>query len=235
MNNKTHLFFDMDMTITPSREPLLKDMFELLTSLSQDITIVSGSTIEQIFFQTNVLPAYRLGVNGNHAVDIAGNEIWKNPGLTEEHKLEIHGHIKQIISVIDHELNDEWEPVHDRDAQITFSPLGNIAPVELKKAYDPDRSKRENWLKRFPFESNELIVKIGGSTSLDYIHKDKHKGANVQKMIDHMKWNKEDCIYFGDGLYPGGNDEAVIGVIDTEPVSNHLDTYKKLKQMFSHK
>ena len=83
-----------------------------------------------------------------------------------------------------------------------------------------------------PFVSDDLVVKIGGSTSLDYIHKDRHKGTNVQKLIDHMSWDKENCIYFGDGLYPGGNDEAVIGVIETVPVLDHLDTYAKLKQMF---
>jgi phosphomannomutase len=116
---------------------------------------------------------------------------------------------------------------------MTFSPIGNTAPVELKRTYDPDRKKRESWLQTVPFESDEIIVKIGGSTSFDYIHKDRHKGANVQKLIDHLGWNKEECIYFGDGLYPGGNDEVVIGVIDTVLVEDHHDTYKKLRQSFT--
>ena len=77
-----------------------------------------------------------------------------------------------------------------------------------------------------------MIVKIGGSTSLDYIHKDRHKGANVQKLIDHMGWDKDKCIYFGDGLFPGGNDEAVIGVIETVPVDDHLDCLNKLRTLF---
>jgi hypothetical protein len=76
------------------------------------------------------------------------------------------------------------------------------------------------------------MVKIGGSTSFDYIHKDRHKGSNVKKIIDHYGWNPEECVYFGDGLYPGGNDEVVIGVIDTIPVENHTDTYGKLKAAF---
>jgi hypothetical protein len=82
-----------------------------------------------------------------------------------------------------------------------------------------------------PLVSDEILVKIGGSTSFDYIHKDRHKGANVAKLIELKGWNKDDCIYFGDGLYPGGNDESVIGVIETVLVRDHLDTYEKLKAM----
>jgi hydroxymethylpyrimidine pyrophosphatase-like HAD family hydrolase len=97
--------------------------------------------------------------------------------------------------------------------------------------YDPSREKRLSLLAQIPFASQDLVVKIGGSTSLDYIHKDRHKGTNVQKLIDLMNWDKDECVYFGDGLYPGGNDEAVIGVIETIPVDDHLDCFKKLHQL----
>lgn len=226
-----HLFFDMDLTISPPRQPMLDEMERFLREVPATVTIVSGSTLEQIAFQTNQLPAYTLGQNGNHATDIENNELWHFP-LDEHHRAEIFAHIDAIIARLDHELNHDWSPIEDRGGQITFSPIGNIAPVELKHTYDPDRKKRETWLKEIPFNSDELVVKIGGSTSLDYIHKDRHKGTGVQRLIDHMGWDKQACVYFGDGLYPGGNDEAVIGVIDTIPVENHLDTYAKLRDMF---
>ncbi len=74
---------------------------------------------------------------------------------------------------------------------------------------------------------------MGGSTSLDYIHKDRHKGTNVRRLIDQNGWNAADCVYIGDGLYPGGNDESVIDVIDTIPVADHLETYRLLSEEFS--
>lgn len=218
----------MDKTIAPAREPMLKEMHELLTELPHDIVIVSGSLLSQIEFQSHKLPAYYLGVNGNHANDTENNELWNHPPLSEEHKQEIHDHIARVIDLLDHDLNHEWNPIEDRGSQVTFSPIGNTAPVELKRHYDPERLKREKWLQEIPFASEELMVKIGGSTSFDYIHKDRHKGTNVQKLINQMGWNKEDCVYFGDGLYPGGNDEVVIGVIDTVLVQDHLDTYNRL-------
>jgi hypothetical protein len=227
-----HLFFDMDQTIAPARQPMLDDMRSLLSSLDRTIVIVSGSLVDQIAYQTADLPAYYLGVNGNHATDILNNELWRNPDLDDTHKAEIHAHIAEVVKLLDHDLNPEWHPIEDRGAQITFSPIGNRAPVEHKKTYDPDRKKRESWLAAVPFMSDEIMVKIGGSTSFDYVHKDRHKGANVKKLIEHLGWNPAECIYFGDGLYPGGNDEVVMGVIDTVLVCDHLDTYEKLNNQF---
>jgi HAD superfamily hydrolase (TIGR01484 family) len=227
----THLFFDLDKTIAPARQPILPEMYELLSSLPQDVIIVSGQLCEKIAWQSNDLRAYKLGQNGNEAVDPDGKMLWNTP-LTNAQRAEILAHIQKLIALLPEKPNEAWAPIEDRGAQITFSPIGNTAPVEVKMAYDPDRVKREALLAEVPFISDELIVKIGGSTSLDYIHKERHKGTNVQKLIDLLGWNKDECIYFGDGLFPGGNDEAVIGVIETVLVEDHLDTYNKLVQMF---
>lgn len=231
MSKYKHLFFDMDQTVAPARQPILPEMFELLDSLEHDIIIVSGQEVSKINWQSNDLRSYTLGQNGNHATCLENTELWNIP-LDESHRKEILEHIDAIVKILDHELNHEWNPIEDRGSQITFSPIGNTAPVDLKMKYDPDRKKRDELMKKVPFESKELTVKIGGSTSFDYIHKDRHKGTNVQRLIDLMGWDKDECIYFGDGLYPGGNDEAVIGVIETVPVEDHLDTYRKLRQMF---
>lgn len=229
--NYKHLFFDLDKTIAPPRQPILPEMFEFLSALPQDIIIVSGQLGEKIAWQSNNLRAYRLGQNGNEASDQEGNILWNTP-LSDEHRQEILSHIEKLISLLPEKPNEAWDPIEDRGAQITFSPIGNTAPVDVKMSYDPDRKKRDALLAEVPFISEDLVVKIGGSTSLDYIHKERHKGTNVQKLIDLKGWDKAECVYFGDGLYPGGNDEAVIGVIETIPVADHLDTYQKLKHMF---
>ncbi len=227
MNVYNHLFFDMDQTIAPARQQMLPEMHKYLSSLTQDIIVVSGSSVEQMPHQLGDLHSFRLGQNGNHGVAPDGTELWYVP-LEESHRIEILDHISEVTEILEHELNQHWNPIEDRGAQITFSPIGNTAPIEVKKAYDPDRVKRFSMLEKIPFASEDLVVKIGGSTSLDYLHKDRHKGTNVQKLIDFMKWNKNECIYFGDGLYPGGNDEAVIGVVETILVEDHLDCFRKL-------
>lgn len=231
VQHKRHLFFDLDQTIAPARSPMLPEMYALLSALPHDIVIVSGQEVAKIAWQSDGLPAYMLGQNGNHATDRDNNELWQIP-LDPAHRDEILAHIEQIIAILDHDINHDWTPIEDRGAQITFSPIGNTAPVEMKRAYDPDRSKREALIAKVPFDSEDLVVKIGGSTSFDYIHKERHKGTNVARLIEHCGWDKDACLYFGDGLFPGGNDEAVIGVIDTVPVRDHLDTYEKLQAYF---
>lgn len=230
-SHKKHLFFDMDKTVAPARQPILAEMHSLLTSLPHSIIIVSGQEVPKIEWQSNNLESIRLGQNGNHAVDLDGTELWNIP-LSEEHQQEILNHIELLRGLIDHEMRDEWTPIENRGSQITFSPIGNTAPVDIKMAYDPDRKKRDALIEKIPFVSDELIVKIGGSTSFDYIHKDRHKGTNVAKLISHKGWDKDECVYFGDGLFPGGNDEAVIGIIDTHPVNDHLHTYELLQKYF---
>lgn len=231
MQHIRHLFFDMDQTISPARQPVLTEMEELLRSLPHDITIVSGGDTARITTQTSGVPVHILAQNGNHATDRDGTELWYSP-LEDRHREEIHAHIEKLVALLDHELGHEYVPIEDRGAQITFSPVGNRAPHEIKSVYDPDARRRLELLAQVPLESDEVVVKIGGSTSFDYIHKDRHKGSNVARLIEHMGWDKGACVYFGDGLYPGGNDEAVIGVIDTVPVRDHHDTYAKLREWF---
>jgi len=226
-----HLFFDMDQTLAPARQLILPEMFDLVSKLLQDIIIVSGQEVVKIEKQSNQLMAYRLGQNGNHAVDSEGNELWYAP-LHKHERTEVLAHIEKLIDLLADKPNPEWHPIEDRGGQITFSPIGNTAPTGIKAAYDPDRNKRLSMLAQKPFNSRDMTIKLGGSTSFDYINKHHHKGFNVQKLIDLKGWKKEECIYFGDGLFPGGNDEAVIGVIETVPVRDHHHTYSLLQEMF---
>lgn len=218
----------MDKTIAPARQPILPPMYELLSSCGKDIVIVSGQLCEKIKWQSNNLRAYYLGQNGNHALDPDGNLLWNTP-LSEFERMQITAHIDLLKKHLPEKPNPKYDPVEDRGAQITFSPVGNTAPVEIKQAYDPDARKRLAMLKKYPFDSETIMAVIGGSTSIDYIPKTRHKGSNVQKLLDQLKWNPNECVYFGDGLYPGGNDEFVIGVIETRPVQDEIDCYEQLK------
>jgi len=221
----------MDQTVTPARSPMLPDMDKLLRTLPGDVIIVSGGERDRIALQLGDITRYTLAQNGNHGLDTAHEELWYLP-LEDRHREEIHAHIERLVAHLDHELGHEYVPIEDRGAQITFSPVGNHAPHEVKRVYDPDAARRLELLTRVPLESDEIVVKIGGSTSFDYIHKDRHKGAGVMRLIEQLGWDKDACVYFGDGLYPGGNDESVIGVIETVRVRDHLDTYQKLREVF---
>lgn len=229
---KKHLFFDMDDTVTASRSRMEDDAFELYGSLPCDIIIVSGAQISQIDFQIRNLPLYRLGQNGNQAINPSHEHLW-NEFLTDEHMAHIHEHIQKVRAVHGVPVLNEDDLIEHRGAQTSYSLIGHHEVLEKKKLCDPDRAVRLSLLEHVPFEHDELEVKIGGTTCFDYFRRGRHKGFNVQRLIDHMQWDKGACVYFGDALVPGGNDETVMGVIDTVPVNNHRHTYDILREHFA--
>jgi len=231
LNEYMHIFFDMDGTVTRSctvATPEMKDALQCLRNSNRDVVIVSGQTVSMI---KNNVPhtSFILGQNGNHAMETdADRELW-NETLSASEKKSILEHIASIPR--DWEVDDENDLVMDRGPQISYSLLGYHADKDKKEAFDPTGEKRKFLLEKTPFISETLEVKIGGTTTLDYIKKGFHKGFNIEKLITHNGWNKDDCLYIGDALYEGGNDEAVIGVIDTLHIANPEETLKKIQEI----
>jgi phosphomannomutase len=224
-----HLFFDMDGTVTPSRSKIDPKMKNLLAELPAAVAVISGSHNEQMHFQIDGLPVIRMGQNGNHVIHPELGELWNEP-LTEAQKTEIMAHAQKVWDACTHEVPDKEDLFEDRGAQISLSLYGHHADPATKKAFDGDFKKRKRLLEQFPFESEDLEVKLGGSTCLDYFPKGKNKGYNIARLITQLNWNKDECIFFGDALFPGGNDETVVGVIETVQVDSPEDCYNKLKR-----
>ena len=123
---------------------------------------------------------------------------------------------------------------------MAFSFIGQHADINLKEAFDPDFSKRRKVLADLHEEVEKLEkdyaleITIGGTTNFDIYQKGLNKGHNVRVLIDRMGWQTEDCVYVGDALFPGGNDETVVGVIPTHPVKDYKETYEYLTQLIEH-
>ena len=226
---KTHLFFDLDNTVTRSRSKISEAMRKTLSGSEKDIIIVSGATCEQIAWQLDGVTCFKLGQNGNHAEDKNGNLIWKEL-LTVEEKEEIMKHVESMPRTW--EVGDVNDLVEDRGCQVSYSLLGHHEVIDKKEAFDPKSEIRRSLLEKYPFESDTLQVKIGGTTCFDYTAKGKHKGFYVERLIEKLGWKKDECVYFGDMLFPGGNDESVIGVIDTEAIENPENTLNLLNSRF---
>ena len=214
--------------MTRSRSVITPELKQVLTEPSYDVVLVSGATCAQISTQMDSVPCYKLGQNGNHAENPKGTPLWEDR-LSGKEKEEIYAHIHSLPRTWD--VSDESDLVQDRGCQISYSLLGHNEVLEKKEAFDPQSELRKELLAKHPFLSDTLDVKIGGTTCLDYTAKGKHKGHYVARLIERMGWNKSDCVYFGDMLFPGGNDESVVGVIDTQSVENPGDTLRQLREM----
>jgi len=211
------IFLDMDNTVTESRGPISPEMYEMLSKF-ETVLICSGASKEQMINQIGDLKCLHMAQNGNHT------DFWHRE-LTEDERNEIQAHMALYAPTME---EDQFE---DRGCQISYSFTGHHAPRDIKLAFDPTGEKRRAILKQYPLRSDLIEVKIGGTTCLDYYPLGLNKGYNVRKMIQYMKWDKNDCIYIGDALFPGGNDETVVGVIKTKQVKNHLETLEFLKTL----
>jgi len=218
-----HFIFDLDGTITESRQEMKPETFKALCSLEcETVSVISGASTEQIKKQLGKFqPKFILAQSGNDT------KFWKNE-LTKDEIVEIMNHIDMINASYPEYFLTVKDLIQNRGSQLAFSFIGHNTNIEDKKAFDQQGNFRRTVLDTVPFNSNSLEVRVAGTTCLDYTKKDGTKGKNIEKLIKELNWNKEDCIYFGDALEPGQNDETVIGVIETVKVKNPEDLIEKL-------
>ena len=229
---KEIIIFDLDGTLTESKQEISKEMWEVIWNLKQKVGIISGASFEQMQkqfpdilvanFQTYVMPQ-----SGN-VLFFNGEKIWEN-SMNWRAKRDALNHIHELYFYYQPILSPTNEMAEDRGSQITFKFLGLNAPIAEKEKFDPDTKRRTMYLQEHPFHSLFAEVRIAGTTSLDYTEKGKNKGTNIQALLDYLNIPKGKAVYFGDKLMPGGNDETVIGVCDTIEVKGSADTLRKLK------
>ena len=127
--------------------------------------------------------------------------------FTAGEKTEIVRALKKAIELSDFKDATVWgELIEDRGSQITFSALGQQAPLEEKKKWDPEFVKRKQ-MKAFLDKSiPEFSVRLGGATSVDVTKKGIDKAYGIGKLRDMLGVAIGEMMFIGDALFPGGND-----------------------------
>lgn len=213
-----HVFLDMDGCVTESRKTISSHMKKKLTPMNP--VIISGASVKQMEKQLDGMPCVKMGQNGNDTPD------WYNK-LTHKEIIEIYKHIQRIEKFLNASLigDDTYE---NRGCQISLSFTGHNANKEWKEKFDPKKEFRKWVLEKVPFKAPGLMVRIAGTTCLDYNRKGNLKGDNLKRYMKRHNLDPKDCIYYGDNLAKGGNDESVIGVMKCVEVKDPEDLYKKL-------
>lgn len=128
--------------------------------------------------------------------------------------------------------NPNGDIIENRGSQVTFSALGQWANASEKHSWDPNMKKRESIVQLLKPELANIGVKIviGGATSIDVTLPGIDKAYGMRKLIEETALSKEDILFIGDKLKPGGNDYPVKNIgIDTIEVTNAEDTKWILK------
>lgn len=212
-----YLFLDMDGTVCKSRQPASEEMLTELSRVNEKrkVMLVSGAELSRMEKQVPIPYMMYFTQNGNIVYN--GDDIVLKNELTN--KEEILAHIELL------KKDYPNAEIEDRGAEIVVSFTGFNAPQEIKDSFDPDRKIRLEMLRQHPFPN----AYVAGLTGIDYIPKT--KGDNIQHYINLRKIKPSDCLYIGDALEKGANDETVVGIIPTFAVRNPEDTLKFITKL----
>ncbi|GAC70850.1 HAD-IIB family hydrolase [Gordonia soli] len=236
------VMFDLDDTLAASKSPMSDEMVELFRRTLEKglVCIISGGRFEQ--FQSQVLA--RLGVFdaiGNlHLMPTNGTQYvrWSGQGwetvyaenLTDEEKKRTFEILEEGARELGLWTDDTWGPIlEDRGSQVTYSALGQAAPVDAKAAWDPDGSKKESLRAYAAQRLGDLEVRSGGSTSVDVTRKGIDKAYGAGRLMEILDLGVGDILFFGDRLDEGGNDRPVQQLgIESIHVHGFTDTLARL-------
>ncbi len=216
--------FDLDDTLAPSKTPMGDDMVAGLLRLLEviDVCIISGGTYEQ--FQNQVIARLPEGpaLRRMHLMPTCGTQYYRMSGdtwtqvynepLSEDERRtasEIVRDAAQRLGLWEADDAVFGERVEDRGSQITFSALGQQAPVDLKHAWDPDGAKRLRLREEVQALLPDLEVRAGGSTSIDITRRGIDKAYGMGTLMKDLGLAPDEVHFVGDRLEPGGNDYPV--------------------------
>jgi HAD superfamily hydrolase (TIGR01484 family) len=245
--DKKAIIFDLDGTLAESKQSLDNEMSGLLYSLMQNhiVGVMSGGSFTQ--YQKQFVPFVKEGSDLNNLVLLptsgASMYLYKNNSweLVYEEKIseEDFENIKNILelSIERNNLLPEekyGQLIEYRGTQITYSGLGQDAPLSLKEVWDPDQIKRKRVVSDIEKDLPDFEIRIGGTTSVDINRKGIDKAYGVKMVSETFNISISDILYVGDALYEGGNDSAVIkSGVDTHAVKNVAETKDFIRSIVS--
>lgn len=211
--------FDLDGTLAESKQPLSHEMGAALARLLgvADVAVISGGDWPQFDKQV----ASRLPAEADRArlwlMPTTGTKlyVYHADGWTplyaelfgEEEKARILAAFDASLEATGFVPQDVWgERIEDRGSQITFSALGQQAPIEAKEVWDPDFAKRRVIQADLRTRLPGLSINMGGATSIDITREGVDKGYGLKKLSAASGTALGEMIFIGDAIFPGGND-----------------------------
>jgi len=237
--------FDLDDTLAPSKSPIDPSMARLLVRLLDvvEVCIISGGQFQQ--FKQQVIDELPLddpeALGRLHLMPTCGTQYYRYVGdnphesfwhqqyaenLTRDEKEAALTAIESEAKRLGLWEEDTWGDIlEDRGSQITFSALGQLAPIDAKKAWDPTGAKKNTLREAVQKLLPQLEVRSGGSTSIDVTRMGIDKAYGMNKLAELTEIPIDDMLFVVDRLDPDGNDYPVktLGV-PTHAVENWHDT-----------
>lgn len=215
---KKLIIFDLDGTLAKSKSPIDQEMAELLKSLLEvaEVSIISGGDWPQfekqvldhlpknsLFQKLSILPT--CGTKFYQFKD-DWKELYEE-NFTVQEKNQILESLNEAIKNSKLEIKKTWgEQIEDRGSQITFSALGQEAPLAEKKGWDDDFAKRKKIVEPLKKSLKDFSIGMGGTTSIDITKPGIDKAYGINKLKEILNIEIPEMLFVGDALFEGGND-----------------------------
>lgn len=232
--------FDLDDTLAASKSPIDPRMAELLVHLLDvvEVCVISGGNFGQFRSQLvdNLPLDHPAALAKMHLMPTCGTQYflfqhgsWEQQyaeNLTDVQKQAALAAVESEAKRLGFWETETWGPIlEDRGSQITFSALGQAAPVDAKKAWDPTGEKKNALRAAVQQHLPDLEVRSGGSTSVDITRRGIDKAYGMAKLAELTGIPFDQMLFIGDRLDPDGNDFPVIALgIPTRAVEGWEDT-----------
>ena len=243
---KKLIVFDLDGTLAPSKSSLAPQTAALLHDLLGiiKVAVISGGAWAQFEKQllTDLPKDSRLA--NLSLLPTCGTKFFQYNGkwtelysedLTAEQRKKIIDSLNKAADETGYRAKKLWgEAIEDRGSQVTFSALGQQAPLAEKEKWDPDFAKRKKITAILETLIPEFSVRMGGATSIDVTKPGIDKAYGIGKLRDTLHLSLKEMVYIGDALFPGGNDYPAekAGVVSI-PVKGPDDTNLVIKTILA--
>jgi HAD superfamily hydrolase (TIGR01484 family) len=243
---KKLIVFDLDGTLAASKSSLDAEMSSLLHDLLGvvKVAIISGGAWLQ--FEKQVLSHLPqderltklsiLPTCGTQFFQYTGG--WKRlyaEDFTADEKKKIVSSLNKAVGAAGFSVDKIWgETIEDRGSQVTYSALGQQAPLKEKEKWDADFAKRKKIKTILDTLIPEFSVRLGGATSIDVTKPGIDKAYGIKKLLETLGISIKEMIYVGDALFVGGNDYPAkqAGVISI-PVLGPSETKRVIETMIA--
>jgi len=208
--------FDVDGTLTPSRQPMTKEFQEFFSEWAKTnkFYLVTGSDISKLQEQMCMYD-----IEAERIFTCCGNEMWKpDPHIVNisaeqvyENKFELPPHLEIFLKVI---LDKSEYPhrygnhIENRGSMVNFSIVGRDCTQEQREDFfkwDTEHKEREKIANIIKNKAKGIEAVIGGQISID-IYSEGNDKSQIMKHIQELEPDVEEYIFIGDRTEEGGND-----------------------------
>jgi len=223
--------FDLDGTLAESNQKMKSDMAEALLKLLKlhKVILISGASYIKMLSQLEVflnlkdfqsdqnikLNFFLLPTNGiviyKYDKNLDSFKTITPPEAVLKDKRMIIEALNNIVSSGKFDIAKEGKGnvISDRGNQISLAGLGQDASLSEKKLWDPDHKKRQAIKAEIEKHVQGVEVVIGGNSTIDILPKGFNKAVGLTHFLEILNFKKDDMVFMGDAIFPGGNDYSV--------------------------